>query len=305
MHTAIAGDDPKLRSEARKFLLAHVAATTVFAGSLGLPFATLFAAAFDKLKDLGDDDGQPSNIQAAYRNWLTDLFGHDIEEVIAKGAPRAIGVDISQRVGEQDIFPFSKFISDRRALKDRIKDLAVRSWGAPASFASQALQGGEAIMDGNVIDGMAQLLPVGLGSLVKSYRMTEKGYVDGNGKQLPISTPSTNAILTQALGFAPADLAYYRERKRDAGVRKDQLTRQASNLRSQLADALISGDQDNARDLFGQVQKFDSANPAFAVMPSIEGSIRQRMRAQARAQALGLPLGVDIKDIAGQQAIRY
>jgi hypothetical protein len=305
MHTAIAGDDPKLRSEARKFLLAHVAATTVFAGSLGLPFATLFAAAFDKLKDLGDDDGQPSNIQAAYRSWLTDLFGHDIEEVIAKGAPRAIGVDISQRVGEQDIFPFSKFISDRRALKDRVKDLAVRSWGAPASFASQALQGGEAIMDGNVIDGMAQLLPVGLGSLVKSYRMTEKGYVDGNGKQLPISTPSTNAILTQALGFAPADLAYYRERKRDAGVRKDQLTRQASNLRSQLADALISGDQDNARDLFGQVQKFDSANPAFAVMPSVEGSIRQRMRAQARAQALGLPLGVDIKDIAGQQAIRY
>jgi hypothetical protein len=94
----------KAKSEARKFLLGHLAATTIFAGTLGLPFATLFAAAFDKLKDAADDDGEPSNIQAAWRNWLSDVLGHDAEEVIAKGAPRALGVDISTRVSASRMF---------------------------------------------------------------------------------------------------------------------------------------------------------------------------------------------------------
>jgi hypothetical protein len=305
MHAAMFANDPKAKAEARKFLMGHLAATTVFAGTLGLPFATLFAAAFDRLKDLGDDDGEPSNIQAAYRNWLADMFGKDVGEMIAKGATRALGVDISQRVGEQDLAPFSKFIADRRALKDRLKDLEARSWGAPASLASQALAGGSRVMDGDVIGGMAQMLPVGLGSLVKSYQMTDKGYVDSNGKQLPIETPSTTAILAQAIGFTPSQKAEYNEARGDVSVRKGALTRDASNLRKQLTDAIIDGDQESMRSLFGKAQQFDAANPAFAVLPSIEGSIRQRTRQRALAAATRSPLGVNVKDIAGQQLTNY
>jgi hypothetical protein len=108
--------------------------TTVFAGTLGLPFASVFASTYDRLKDWAPPDDQPSDIQASFRNGLADVFGKGAAEVIARGTPRAAGIDLSTRVGEQDILPFSKFIADRRDLKDSLKDLESRAWGAPSSM---------------------------------------------------------------------------------------------------------------------------------------------------------------------------
>jgi hypothetical protein len=118
VHAAVGGD-----KEARRFLVQHLAMTTVFAGTLGLPFASVFASTYDRLKDWVAGDDQPSDIQASFRNGLADVFGKGVAEIIARGTPRAAGIDLSTRVGEQDILPFSKFIADRRDLKDSLKDL--------------------------------------------------------------------------------------------------------------------------------------------------------------------------------------
>jgi hypothetical protein len=118
VHAAVGGD-----AEARRFLAGHLAMTTVFAGTLGLPFASVFASTYDRLKDWVAGDDQPSDIQASFRNGLADVFGKGVAEIIARGTPRAAGIDLSTRVGEQDILPFSKFIADRRDLKDSLKDL--------------------------------------------------------------------------------------------------------------------------------------------------------------------------------------
>jgi hypothetical protein len=303
-YAAIKGDTIEERAEARRYLKGHLAAMTVLAGTLGLPMATVLAAVIDRLKDLWDDDDEPSNIRAAYRNWLADTLGKDAAEVITHGGFRALGFDISQRIGEQDLMPLSKFLADRRNFKDKAKDLAFQTWGAPTSAIAGVLQGGDAMMDGDVMGGLTKMLPNALAAPVKAYRLTSDGYVDASGKKLPMDA-GARAVLVQLLGFNPSEKAEYNEARQDTTVRKGILVRQASNLRGQIADAVASGDEDTARDLINQARQFDVANPAFAVLPTIGDTIRRRARISATAQALGSPLGVSPKDIQGQQITNY
>jgi hypothetical protein len=303
-YNAIKGETKAERAEARRYLMGHLSAMTVLAGTLGLPAATVFATVIDRLKDLWDDDDEPSNVRTAYRNWLADAFGVKAGELISHGIFRGAGFDVSQRIGEQDIVPFSRFLADRRDAKDSTKDLAFRTWGAPTSLIAGLVEGGQQMMDGNVAQGLTRMLPNAFAAPVKAYTLTQDGYVDATGKKLPME-PGTFDIMTQLLGFNPAPKAEYSEARQDQAVRKGLLVKQASNLRNQILDAVAQNDNQTARELIAQAQKFDQTNPAFAVLPSLGSTARRRARASALATATQTPLGVSIKDLEGQQLSRY
>jgi hypothetical protein len=77
-YEAIKGETPEERAEARRFLLQHAVSMTMLAGTLGLPMVSALAATVDRLKDLFDDDGKPSDVRAAWRNMLSDTFGQSV-----------------------------------------------------------------------------------------------------------------------------------------------------------------------------------------------------------------------------------
>lgn len=304
VHEAFRGETAEQRSEARRYLAGHLSAMTVLAGTMGWPMVTAFAAAFDKLKDLFDDDDEPSNVRAAYRNWLADTFGADAGELIAHGALRETGADVSQRIGEQDIVPYSRFLADRRSFKDSFKDAAFRSWGAPVNAMSNIAQGAEKFLDGNITDGLAQMTPTFLAAPTKAYRLTSEGFVDGNGKALPM-TPGARDILVQLLGFNPATAAEDSEARGYQASRKGVLAKKGAVLRNQIADAILTGDTETARDLIEQAQKFDQANPHFSVLRGLESSIKRRAAAETISRATGTPLGVSYRDPGGLELTRY
>jgi hypothetical protein len=303
-YDAIKGETPAARKEARRYLKGHLAAMTVLAGSLGLPMATVFATVINQLKDIWDEDEEPSNIRAAYRNWLADTLGIDAGEIVAHGVFRGVGFDISSRIGEQDIIPFSKFIADRRKMKDRVEELALRTWGAPTSLLTNWFEGGEKIMDGDILGGVTRMLPNAFAAPAKAYKLTQDGYTDTSGKKLPMEAGAQD-VLIQLLGFNPAPKAEYSEARQDQTMRKGQLTRRASTLRNQIADAVVGGDSETARSLIIEAQEFDQQNPAFALLPRLDDTIRRRAKVSAAAQITHTPLGVSLKDLEGQQLTRY
>jgi hypothetical protein len=299
VHKAMGGD-----VVAAKFLAGHLAMTTVFAGMLGLPFATVMASAYDRLHDLFDQGDEPSDIMASFRNGLADMFGKGAAEVIARGTPRLAGVDLSTRVGEQDILPFSKFIADRRDLKDSLKDLESRAWGAPSSMMLNMATGAQRVAQGDLVGGFRQMLPLGLSSMVKAYQMTDKGYTDSKGNVLPM-TPSAQSILAQAVGFNPAPNAEYNEARSDQMNRVGLLQRRSALLRNQIVSAMIDGDQGQAKELINQAIEFDRANPAYGVLRGVEGGIKRRREAQAISSHFGTPMGVNPKDRYAPQFTHY
>lgn len=295
---------PEEKAIGRKYLKGHLAAMTVLAGTLGLPLVTVLAGLFDRLKDLWDDDEQPSDVRAAYRNWLASVVGKDPAELISHGLFRQAGLDISQRAGEQDLFPFSKFLTDRRQFKDSLKDLMAQSWGAPSSMIANWLKGGEKISNGDVVDGAAMLLPNYLAGPVKAGKLLNDGYVDAEGKKIPVSD-NARAVMVQLLGFNPSEKAEYNEAKNQLGVRGGVTARRATVLRDQLAKAIINGDDAHAQELIKETQAFDRANPTFAVLPNMREVISRRAKAEAYARATQTPLGIDPRDLQAQQLTAY
>lgn len=298
------GSDPAKRKEAQRFLAGHLTAVTTLAGTLGLPFATAFAGALERLVDGFDDDDEPFDATAAYRNWLASVIGQDAAEVVARGAPRALGFDISQRTGEQNLFPsvLVNMLTDRRSWKDAASFQL--SAGAVPSMATQVLDGGMQIADGNIAAGMKSILPTWLKAPTEVYRMAGEGYVDTKGNRLPM-TPKASAYLWQLMGFSPAEKAEYGEARGDQSARRATLSKQAGALRRQIGDAILDKDHATARELLERAIQFDKDNPGFAMVSSIGPSLQRRMQERARSQALGTPLGVSMKDIAGQQLTGY
>lgn len=302
--TAFAGDTPEKRREARVFMAGHLTAVTALAGSLGLPFATVFATVLERLVDAFDDDDEPYDATAAWRNFLASVLGKDMGEVVARGLPRAFGLDLSQRAGEQNLLPFSEFLADRRGWKEAVSNSAGRSIGAAPNMVVNVLEGGNMIAEGKLLEGMKTMLPVGLKAPVEVYRMTTDGYVDTKGNKMPM-TPGASAMMWQLLGFSPAEKAEYSEARGDQMARRGEIGRKATNLRQQIVRAMLTGDEAKAKELVADAVKFDEDNPGFAVIPSLQGSLTRQSQARAQAVALQSPVGVSIKDIAGQGLTGY
>lgn len=292
------------KMEARRFLGYHLAAMVTLTGTLGMPAASVFARAAEALKDLWDDDEEPWDAKAAWRNMLADMFGKDVGELIARGVPRAAGIDIATRAGEQDIIPFSRLLTDRRKWQDASKDWALQALGSPASMLNNILQGVGKISDGDVLTGMQQMMPVAIKGPITAFRMSEQGYTDNEGNVLPMSAGAT-AILAQALGFTPAAKGEYNEARMTQTVRKGQLAQQASVLRRQLALAVEQQDRETFTTLLGEARAFDQSNPAYAVLPSLGGSLQRRAKARAQSRLTSNPLGTNIRDRGAQQLTNF
>lgn len=306
LHTAFLdkAKTPKEKSEARTFLGVHLAAMTVLAGSLGMPAASVFASVADKLGGLFGDDDDPWDVKSAWRRMLSDTFGKDVGEVLARGLPRAIGLDISQRVGEQDIIPFSRLLSDKRKITDATKDWAAQALGSPVGMLFNIAEGLESMSNGNLLEGMQKMVPTAIRGPMAAYQMTDKGYTDARGNVLPM-TPGANDILAQALGFKPAEKAQYDEKNMAQIVRKGELTRVASNIRKNLANAIEQEDVAGQKQWLAEAKRFDKNQPAYAILPSIGSTIERRARERAIAARTGNPIGTNMKDEGARALTQY
>lgn len=294
------------KTEAKRFLTNHLVAVTTLAGTLGLPFATVAVAVLEKLVDLFDDDETPFDATAAWRNYLHDTFGDAIGDMLARGVTRGAGYgfDISTRAGEQSLLPFSQWLTDKRKFKDATEEAALRSLGAPVSMAGSIADGFGKISDGDVLGGLTAMMPSAIRGPAQAFRMYEDGYTDTLGNKLPISPRGTDYLI-QLIGLTPHAKAEYSEARGDQAARESVLVHRAGVLRKQIADAILSGDDEAARDAIRRAQSFDAANPAFAVLPDIDSSVERRMRSQAIAAKTRTPIGVNPKDRQGRELTQY
>jgi hypothetical protein len=83
------------------------------------------------------------------------------------------------------------------------------------------------------------------------------------------------------------------------------LVERAKTMRDRIVDAVVANDTGRARNLIREAQKFDAANPAFAVLPDIDGAVARRLKAQAISAATQTPIGTNPKDLAARDLTGY
>jgi len=286
---------------ARSFMLGHLAATTALAGTLGLPFMGVAASVYDRLADwtTGQDD---HDIQASFRNYLADTFGKDAGEIIARGVPRAGGIDLS-RAGESTIMPGSTTImmlTEKRKLEDAEKDWLKSMSGSAVGVGLSYAQAIRDFTNGDVMNGMIRVAPEGLKNVAEAVQLGTRGFVSKDGTPLPI-TASAEDIALKVLGLEGSKEQEYNEAKRVESGERNLSEIRSQNITQHLLVAEQRGDQ-------GMFQRWERASQDFqrdhpGQLPPIAGfgqAMQEQMMNAAMARALNTPLGVAPRNLAAR-----
>jgi hypothetical protein len=299
--------DPKeiaqSKLEARRFLVAHLAATAVLAGTLGVPFAGAFAGAYDRIADwlTGEDN---NDIQAQYRTYLTNTFGKEVGEIAARGLPRALGFDLSHQ-GDQNLLPGTQFLQDKRKLADQESDWLKSMAGSSVGMVFNDIAGVRDMANGDWLNGAIKMVPEVLRNPLEAARLAQYGYVNKTGDKLPI-TADAQDILLKAIGLDPAKEAEYDEVKRISAGAAALRAARSQNITDHLVLAEQRGDRDSLSYWLGQSEQFSADHPGIRPPAmTLQRTLMQHMQAAAVARGAGTPVGVRPSDIAGRQETSF
>jgi hypothetical protein len=300
--------DAKTRPEATSWLLGHGAATAMLAGTLGLPLLSVGASVYDKLMDwvTNRDD---HDLTASYRNFLAGTFGKDMGEVIARGLPRAAGMDFAH-FGEATIVPGSSTINfafEKRKLEDAYRDWLKSMGGAGAGDLFNFAAAVRDVSNGDYLNGLIKMSPEILKAPAEAYRLSQRGFVNNlTGQKLPISGPSAFDVAMTALGIDPGKQAEYQEVSRDAAGLRTMRELNSSNIVRHLEQAYMSGNRGMLNTWMGEAQNWQREHPGM-VPPQVgfQRELENHIRQSAQAQGMGVPIGVTPRDIGARGALRY
>ena len=303
VHDAIGGDTPETKAAARKFLAMHLGAATTLAGTLGMPFMAAFAGAASSLANFltGDDR---YDIEGSYRTFLANTFGKGVGRVVAGGLPHAVGLDLSD-LGDQNLFPFTEFLRDRRKLEERAADWAKNAMGSPFATGLNVALGTRDIANGLPLQGWAKMLPTALKGPYDAARVAMYGYEDKNGTRKPIDT-DVRDVLTRVAGFHTSEEGIYNERARTKAGLDETRTEREGYIRQRLLLAASHNDPEGYRQAVQDAVQFGKDHPLFQPMATFGTARSRQLAEQARARSLGMPLSKSRKaDIEQQDRLNW
>ncbi len=174
LHDSFKGEDSGTRLVARKALAYSLGSMGVWGGALGLPFAQLSGAL---LGMAFGDSNEPDNQELTMRR----LVGNDdIADLLLKGVPASLGLDLSGRVGAGNLgnpLPFGKMGLDKKSMGQNVI-------AALGPFVGSTLKIGDGIHDmmaGDFWKGTEKVLPNGFGNAVKGMDIAVNGIRQSNG----------------------------------------------------------------------------------------------------------------------------
>lgn len=278
-YQSIKGETEAERKEARKSLGAILAMHATFAGALGLPMVGMLLSVASWM---GGDDDDPWDAEVALRNYLAEAFGPTISNMLMKGAPRGIGVDISGRVGINNLL-----------LPDVQEGLEGKKWWDSASAAAlgpiggigaNIAKGAQEISEGHNLRGVESMLPVFLKNFAKTYRYADEGVQDKTGVSI-MDEVSSMDLLVQGMGFSPSDVRTASEGKTAIYQLNRKLNERRSRLMALWSRAKMMDDQQEMDEIWEQIQGFNDKNPSRRITRmNLNQSYRNRQRRIDRAE---------------------
>jgi hypothetical protein len=273
------------RKVALKTLGGVMGTTSLLAGTLGLPMASVITRLADSILSTDDD---PVDSKHAFRRWLADSIGEVPAELMARGVPRTLlGVDFSSRAGLQDILPGTRFLTDLRKVEDVLQTGALNLMGPAMGGAVKDMTVGIShMLDGRVMDGLTEAMPLALRGPAKAVKMSQRGFTTSTGIRLPMEV-TPGALAAQSMGFTPSVKAEQAEVNFRMRTRDMLLKREQARIRSQVVKEF---EQDGAisTDTLIRLQDWNMKNPQQAIDPKTTLLSRAKMRAVAEYSGTGI-----------------
>lgn len=235
-------------------------ATKAFAGILATHamIAGTFTWIADPLRYIGGaydliSGRKPHDYQNDLRAWMADTFGKEVGEVLSRGVPRALGIDLHQRVGLSNLLEIPELKSFDK--KDIVEAFAGAALGAPGEAAADAADGFLKLIHGDIGGFMMGAIPRPLRDLWKAKELAQHGVVTQAGRQvLAPEKLSTLDIARQALGFTP-------ERKAEAYEASGRIQERQAEItaeRTRLSKAWVAADPADRAEIMSEIRQFNA-----------------------------------------------
>jgi len=255
MHQAMKGADLETRKEARKGLALFVGMHLIAAGAIGGTPEPLKWMMWLAMWALGMDDEY--EFERFIRETTSEAMGPEAGLLISKGLPAYLGVDISQRVGINNLLTFKGI--DTSGRDSTVASVASMVLGPALDMSvgrmSEALQHYNA---GRTEKAFQVMMPKAIRDPWKAYNMAEgKGFVSSNGEMyFDSSTMSAAELATAFLGFSPTRVGEVYSAR---GVRwkEQQINRRRSNMLSQYYKALRFDDESALSSVLDDMSDFN------------------------------------------------
>lgn len=208
MGNAIRGD-----KEAMKQFAGLMFTHAMVAGALGLPLEPIKVALLTS-NALGASPYNYDDFEHLVRSTAAGLFGVRGGEMVTRGVPRALGVDVSERMSMASLLTFGQPKTNKaQDMKAWLFDTMA---GAPVGTALNGILGTQDLVAGRFGDASDKLIPI---KAVRDARRAVAGLMgpktDSRGREtFDAFTPAEAAI--QAIGFQPSSRARGYEAKRAA-----------------------------------------------------------------------------------------
>ena len=231
---AFAGASPEARAAGRRAFAYMLGTHFTMAGVAGTPLVTTLAFILNGI--FGDDD---DTAEDTMRKWIGDK---EMSDLLIRGLPAYLGVDVSERVGAANMFsPFPYLNATPLSGREGALE-TIAAMGGP--FVSQFVRMSNGIgymSEGDMYKGVEMMLPNGLTNAMRAYRYATEGYTTKNGTvTIPSDEYGAMETFFQALGL-PTMVTTERYRLQDKLIRtEDRFSREERRINKEYREATNS-----------------------------------------------------------------
>lgn len=239
-----AGASKEERDVARAQLGYILGVYSLSAGALGTPIVSTALWLFAKA--LGEDgEDEEDTVRRLIDN-------KDVSDVLLRGLPRMIGVDLSEKLGAGSIFtPLRQWEYSAREGSDNWARLVTDAAGPWATMGERLMTAASQFSSGNIWKGIETMMPNGIPrNALQVPRLFNEGYTNKAGDVLikPENYDVVDAI-SQLMGLQPAEITD-RHRVQGSVIRSDEArSKEYTALAKQYREAARDGDTKEMRKL--------------------------------------------------------
>jgi hypothetical protein len=251
------GRTPEERAVAMKTLAYSLGHTGVFAGLMGMPG---YAAIAFVLGLFGDED-EPFDLTA----WSRKQLGPEWADMIMRGAPTIVGMDLSGKIGAGNmlsILPFSN--ADLSTTSGQVEAFGAALGGASLGMATRVADGLILMSKGDYYKGLERVMPKGVSDALKSGRQATEGMTRRNGDVvLPESEIGAIETVLTGLGIPSVQqsVTYERQnRMRDITQNFQDRTTRIKNDYAQASRQKDTAAMQDAREAWTKLQQARQRN---------------------------------------------
>jgi hypothetical protein len=276
------------RKVARRTLTGMFLSHALAAGALGAMWEPIKWAVGLAGMAFGGDDWEGTEVE--FRNLMADAFGAEAGELISRGLPRAIGLDMSGRLGIDELL--WRQLPYGLSSKEEVHAGVFQILGPMFALGANYYDGANRILDAEThaefMAGLEQMLPKALRDTVRSlHTWPSEGVVSRNGDLLIRPEElSPGDLFIQWSGITPSQVAETYERRSAIEGARDI----ADSRRSELLDRFwVAFDEGGDRSaVLAEIQAYNRAYPSKAITRSVLAkSVSNRRDRQRTLEATG------------------